>query len=60
MNIKRDENPFARNAEGISKIYHELFWLKKFSQNKPQVKRMDLSYYELYYTVIKNGDEKEV
>ena len=30
MNIKMDEDPFAGNAQGISKIYHEVLLLMKF------------------------------
>ena len=29
----------------------------KFSQTKPQVKNMNINYYDLYYTVIKNRDD---
>ena len=25
MNIRFDEDPFAKNGQGISKIYHEFF-----------------------------------
>ena len=25
MNIRMDEDPFDRNAQGISKLYHEVF-----------------------------------
>ena len=57
MNIRMDEGPFARNAQGISKIYLELIILMKL-QTKPEVKIMNLEYYVLYYTV-KNRDEKE-
>ena len=32
----------------------------KFPQTKPQVKNMNNNYYDLYYTVIKNRDEKEI
>ena len=32
----------------------------KFLQNKPQIKNMNISYYDLYYTVIENRDEKEI
>ena len=35
MNIKFDEDPFAKNAPGISKIYHEVLKLMKFLQTKP-------------------------
>ena len=31
----------------------------KFLQTKPQVKNMNIKYYDLYFTVIKNRDEKE-
>ena len=60
MNIRMDEDRFARNAQGISKIYHEVVLVLKFSQTKPQVKNMNLIYYDLYYTVIKNRDDKEI
>ena len=33
--------------------------LMKFLQTKPQVKNMNIKYYDLYYTVIKKRDEKE-
>ena len=60
MNIRFDEDPFARNGQGISKIYHEVLKLMKFSQTKPQVKNMNFNYYDLYYTVIKNRNEEEI
>ena len=31
MNIRFDEDSFAKNAQGISKIYHEVLKLMKFS-----------------------------
>ena len=54
------EDTFARNAKGISSIHHEVLLLRNFSQTKPQVKNMKITYYDLYYTVDKNGDEKEI
>ena len=60
MNIKFDEDPFAKNAQGISKIYHEVLNLMNFLQNKLQVKNMNINYYDIYYTVIKNRDEKDI
>ena len=60
LNIKFDEDPFAKNAQGFSKIFHEVFKLMNFLQTKPQVKNMNINYYDLYYTVIKNGDDKEI
>ena len=47
MNIRFDEDPFARNAQGINKIYHEVLKLMKFLQTKPQVKNMNINYYDL-------------
>ena len=60
MNIRFDEDTFAKNAQGISKIYHEVVKLMKFLQTKPQAKNMNISYCDLYYTVIKSRDEKEI
>ena len=52
-----NQHPFAKNAQGISKIYHEVLLLMKFLQTKPQVKNMNINYHDLYYTVIKIRDE---
>ena len=60
MNIRFDEDPFAKNAQGISKIYHEVLLLMKFVQTEPQVKNMNISYYDLYYTATKSRDDKEI
>ena len=51
-NFQTQEDPFSKNAQGISKIYHEVLLLMKFLQTKPQVKNMNINYYDLYYTVI--------
>ena len=32
MKIRVDGDPFARNAEGIGEIYHEVIFLSKFLQ----------------------------
>ena len=53
----QDQDLFSKNAQGISKIYHEVLLLMKFLQTKPQVKNMNINYYDLYYTVIKSRDE---
>ena len=58
-NFQTHEDPFSKNAPGISKIYHEIFLLMKFFQTKPQIKNMNIKYYELYYTVIKIRDEND-
>ena len=54
-----NQDPFAKNAQGISKIYHEVLLLMKFLQTKPQVKNMNINYHDLYYTVIKIRDENK-
>ena len=56
-NFQTQEDPFSKNAEGISRIYHEVLLLMKFLQTKPQVKNMNIYYYDLYYTVIKTREE---
>ena len=55
-NFQTQQDPFSRNAQGISKMYHEVLLLMKFLQTKPQIKNMHIIYY-LYYTVIKVRDE---
>ena len=59
-NIRMDEDPFSKNYQGISKIYHEVLMLMKLLQTKPQVKNMKINYYDSYCTVIKSRDEKEI
>ena len=41
----QDQDPFAKNVQGISKIYHEVLLLRKFLQTKPQIKIMNINYY---------------
>ena len=55
----QDQDPFSKNVQGISKIYHEILLLMKFLQTKPQVKNMNINYYDFYYTVIKTRDENK-
>ena len=55
----QDQDPFSKNAQGIHKIYHEVLLLMKFLQTKPQIKNMNINYYDLYYTVIKTRDENK-
>ena len=54
-----NQDPFSKNAKGISKIYHEVLLLMKFLQTKEPVKNMNINYYDLYYTVIKTRDENK-
>ena len=58
-NFQTQEDPFPRNAQGISKIYHEALLLMKFLRTKPQVKNMNINYYDLYYTVMKTRDDNK-
>ena len=58
-NFQTQEDHFAKNAQGINKIYHEILFVMKFLQTKSQVKNMNTNYYDLYYTVIKTRDENK-
>ena len=59
-NFQTQEDTFSKNAQSISKVYHEVLMLMKFLQNKPQVKNMNVICYDLFYTVNKNRDDKEI
>ena len=55
-----EQDTFSKNAQSISKYYHEVLLLLKFLHTKPQVRNINNNYYDVYYTVIKNRDEKEI
>ena len=38
-----EEDNFSGNAEGISKIYHEVFLILKFLKTKQQAKKMSFN-----------------
>ena len=38
----KNQDPFAKNAQGVSKIYHEVLLLMKFLMTKPEVKNMNI------------------
>ena len=66
MNIRRqsgtfhfEEDPLSKGAEGISKNYNEVLLLMKVLQTKPQVKSMNINYYDIFYTVKKKRKNKE-
>ena len=59
-NFQTQEDPFSRNAQGISKIYLELLMLMKFLQTKSQIKNLNIDFYDLYYTAIKSRDDNEI
>ena len=54
-----NQDPFAKNAQGISKIYHEVLLLMKFLQTKPEVKNMNINYHDLHYTIIETRNENK-
>ena len=58
--FQNEQDPASKNAQSISKIYHEVLLLMKFLQTKPQVKIMNTNYHDLYYTVIKTRDVNEI
>ena len=58
-NFQTQQDTSAKNAQGLSKIYHELLFLIRFLQTKPQVKNKSYNYYDLYYTLIKVRDESK-
>ena len=58
-NFQTQEDPFAKNAQGVRKNYHEVLFLMKLLQTKPQVKNMNINYFHSYCTVIKSTDDKE-
>ena len=57
-NFQTQEYPFSKNAQGQKKNYHEVLMLMKFLQTKPQVKNMNIHYYDLYYFVIKTETKR--
>ena len=59
MIIRFDEYPFPKNAQSVSKNYHEVLLLMEFLQTKPQIKKMNNNYYDSYYTVVKKRKEKD-
>ena len=58
--LQTQEDPLAKNAQVISKIYHEVLLLMNILQTKPQVKSMNISYYDLFYNVNKTRDDEEI
>ena len=54
-----NQDTFAKNVQGVSKIYLEVLLLMKFLQTRPQVKDMNIIYLDLYNTVIKTRDENK-
>ena len=59
-NFQTQKDPFSKNAQGIGKVYHEVLLLMKFLQTRPQVKKMNITFYDSYNTVNKSRDDKEI
>ena len=49
-----EEDRFSKDAQGIAFIMHEALLLMNFLLRKPPVKSMNIYYFDLYYTIIKN------
>ena len=50
MNIENfacEEDPFSKDAQGLSKTYREVLMSMKFLQTKPQIKNRIFKYYDL-------------
>ena len=60
MNIKMDEDLFDGIAQGISKIYHEVFLLMKFLQTKSEVKYMNFFVLSYFIPLLKKEMKKEL
>ena len=58
--FKFEKDPLSQNVQRISSYHHEVLLLMKILQTEPPSKKMIINYYDLYFTVIKNRDEKEV
>ena len=56
-NFQTQQYPFSKIDQSKNKIYHKVILLRKFLQTKPQIKNMNIFYYDLYHTVIKVRDE---
>ena len=53
------EDPFSKNPEIISKLFHEVLLLLKLLQTKRQIKSMKSNSSELFYTVNKKRVGKQ-
>ena len=53
------EDRFSKNAQGTSKIYHEVLLLMKLLRTKPQVQNMNINYYDSCFTVLRTRDKNK-
>ena len=56
--FQTQEYPFSKHAQGNVKIY-EVLLLMKCLQTKPQVRNLNVNYYDLFYTVIITTSDKD-
>ena len=47
-NFRYREDPFSKNPQGLSKIYYEVLLSLKLLQIEPQVKNMNIKFYDFY------------
>ena len=47
-----EADTFAINVQGVGKIYHESLIIIKLLQTKPRDRCMNISFYDLYFTVM--------
>ena len=59
-NFQFEEDPFRKTVPCTGKIYQYVLLFLKFLQTRPQFRIMNIKYYDLYYNVIKNRDDKEI
>ena len=52
-NLHFEEDPFSINAKNVAFIMHEAL-LRKLFPTKPQSKKKNINYFDLYYTIILN------
>ena len=50
--FQTQEDPFSKNAQSVSKIYHEVLLLMNFLQTKPQVKNMNIIIIMIYIILL--------
>ena len=51
-NLQTQQDPLARNAQSISKIYHDVLLLMKFVQTKPKFKNMNILILMIYIILL--------
>ena len=55
-----EEDPLRKNAEDLSKVFHEVALSMNFLKNKPQVKSKKIIFFDSYCTVIISLADKKM